>query len=200
MALLEPLLPTGALPLTSVATVVTVGREPRAEVRHHDGHTASVELDGVAALVSEQGNPGNACGVDRVCVTAPTPWLSTGAEVVDTPGTGSLHEANTDGKADLVESEVVAQVVDFTGDVVQQRLGTPVPVFALPALFGRSCTRLDYLDALHRGLAAVCDDDDRSSPDVGSTLGMLERKFRAVDEGLALLKPEQDEDMQIADL
>ena len=101
---------------------------------------------------------------------------------------------------DLVESEVAAQVVDFTGDVVQQRLGTTVPVFALSALFGRFCTRLDYLDALHRGLAAVCDDDDRSSPDVGSTLGMLQRKFRAVDEGLALLKPEQDEDMQIADL
>lgn len=112
----------------------------------------------------------------------------------------SVHEANTDGKADLVESEALAQVVDFTGDVVQQRLGTPVPVFALSALFGRSCTRLDHLDALHPGLAAVRDDDDRSSPDVGSTLGMLERKFRAVDEGLALLKPEQDEDMQIADL
>ena len=43
-------------------------------------------------------------------------------------------------------------------------------------------------------------DDDRSSPDVGSTLGMLERKFRAVDEALALLNPVQDDDMQIADL
>ena len=95
-----------------------------------------------------------------------------------------------------------------------------VAEFDIPRPFGRSCsalrsplreslqaaernrevTRLDYLDALHRGLAAVRDDDDRSSPDVGSTLGMLERTFRVVDEGLALLKPEQDEDMQIADL
>jgi small GTP-binding protein len=177
-----PLLPTGALPLTSVATVVTVGREPRAEVRHHDGRTASIGLDGVAALVSEQGNPGNERGVDRVCVTAPTPWLPPGTEVVDTPGTGSVYEANTDeanramrtldvgvlvvsadppvsaaeldllaevattasrvvvvvNKADLVESEVVAEVVDFTGHVVERRLGAPVPVFALSALPGRS--------------------------------------------------------------
>ena len=44
------------------------------------------------------------------------------------------------------------------------------------------------------------DDDDRSSPDVGSTLGMLEWKSLAVDEVLALLNAEQDEDMQIADL
>jgi hypothetical protein len=44
------------------------------------------------------------------------------------------------------------------------------------------------------------DDDDRSSPDVGSTLGMLEWKSRAVDEALALLNAEQDEDLQIADL
>lgn len=177
-----PLLPTGALPLTSVATVVTVGREPRAEVRPRDGRTASVRLDGVAALVSEQGNPGNARGLDRVCITAPTPWLPPGTEVVDTPGTGSVHEANTDeanramrtldvgvlvvsadppvsaaeldllaevattasrvvvvvNKADLVENEVVAQVVDFTRRVVEQRFGAPVQVFALSALPGRS--------------------------------------------------------------
>jgi GTP-binding protein EngB required for normal cell division len=91
-----PLLPTGALPLTSVATVVAVGPKRRAEVRYQDGRSAEITLVEVAELVSEKGNPGNQRGVDRVLVTAPCRWLPPGTEVVDTPGTGSVHAANTD--------------------------------------------------------------------------------------------------------
>jgi GTP-binding protein EngB required for normal cell division len=91
-----PLLPTGALPLTSVTTVVVVGGGLRAEVRYRDGRSADVALDAIAGLVSEKGNPGNERGVDRVLVTAPCRTLPAGTEVVDTPGTGSVHAANTD--------------------------------------------------------------------------------------------------------
>jgi GTP-binding protein EngB required for normal cell division len=91
-----PLLPTGALPLTSVATVVAVGPERRAEVRYRDGHSEDIALDKIADLVSEKGNAGNERGVDRVLVTAPCRTLPPGTEVVDTPGTGSVHAANTD--------------------------------------------------------------------------------------------------------
>lgn len=91
-----PLLPTGALPLTSVATVVAVGSERRAEVRYRDGRSEGITLAAVAELVSEKGNPGNQRGVDRVLLTAPCRWLPPGTEVVDTPGTGSVHAANTD--------------------------------------------------------------------------------------------------------
>lgn len=90
------LLPTGALPLTSVATVVVVGPDLRAEVRYRDGHSEDIALDAVGELVSERGNPGNECGVDRVLVTAPCRTLPPGTEVVDTPGTGSVYVANTD--------------------------------------------------------------------------------------------------------
>ena len=92
----EPLLPTGALPLTSVTTVVAAGPGPHAEVRYRDGRNQPLDLRALAAAVTEKGNPGNARGIDRVLVTAPTPWLPPGTEVVDTPGTGSVHVANTD--------------------------------------------------------------------------------------------------------
>jgi GTPase Era involved in 16S rRNA processing len=91
-----PLLPTGALPLTSVATVVAVGPKRRAEVRYRDGRGEGITLAALAELVSEKGNPGNQRGVDRVLLTAPCRWLPPGTEVVDTPGTGSVHAANTD--------------------------------------------------------------------------------------------------------
>lgn len=91
-----PLLPTGALPLTSVTTVVAVGEAARAEVRYQSGERADIALGAVAELVSEKGNPGNAHGVDRVLITAPCVFLPPGTEVVDTPGTGSVNVANTD--------------------------------------------------------------------------------------------------------
>lgn len=91
-----PLLPTGALPLTSVTTVVVVGAAARAEVRYRSGERADIALDAVAELVSEKGNPGNARSVDRVLVTAPCDFIPPGTEVVDTPGTGSVNVANTD--------------------------------------------------------------------------------------------------------
>ena len=177
----QPLLPTGALPLTSVTTVVAVGAAAEAEVRYRDGDRAGIALGAVAELVSEKGNPGNKRGVDRVLVTAPCEFLPPGTEVVDTPGTGSVNVANTDearralstldvallvvaadqpvsvaeldlvaeamatasraavviNKVDLVDDEQLAEVVDFTAQVVVDRLGQPVPVFPLSALAAR---------------------------------------------------------------
>lgn len=89
------LLPTGALPLTSAATVVTAGPQTSAEVRYLDGRTSLIRLAEVGGLVSQRGNPDNVKGVDRVLITAPCRHLPEGTEVVDTPGTGSIHDANS---------------------------------------------------------------------------------------------------------
>lgn len=106
-----PLLPTGALPLTSVTTVVAVGAPARAEARYRDGAHADIALSAVAELVSEKGNPGNERGVDRVLVTAPCDFLAPGTEVVDTPGTGSVNLANTDEARRALSSLDVAVLV-----------------------------------------------------------------------------------------
>jgi hypothetical protein len=77
------LLPTGALPLTSVATVVTTCPDTTAEARYLDGRVESIEPGDIAGLVSERGNPSNTKGVDQVRVTAPSPHLPTGIQVVE---------------------------------------------------------------------------------------------------------------------
>lgn len=212
-----PLLPTGVLPLTSVATVVVVGPGLRAQVRYRDGRSGGIEPGAVAELVSEKGNPGNRRGVDRVLVTAPCRTLPTGTEVVDTPGTGSVHAANTGeaqralttldvavlvvaadppvsdaeltlladamatasraavvvNKADLVSDDQLAEVVDFTAQVVADRLGGVVPVFPLSALAPRR--RSDgfdvFTDWLRSELAA-----HGSTDTVASTARALRRE------------------------
>lgn len=60
----EPVLPTGVLPLTAVATTVGYGETAEVLVRFHDS---------------------------RVEQHPPTRLLAGGLELVDTPGTGSVH-------------------------------------------------------------------------------------------------------------
>jgi signal recognition particle receptor subunit beta len=89
------LLPTGVLPLTAVTTTVTVGGPPSAEVGFLDGSTRPIEPSQIAAVVTQQHNPDNVRRVDRVALVALSRRLPVGTEVVDTPGTGSIHSANT---------------------------------------------------------------------------------------------------------
>jgi GTP-binding protein EngB required for normal cell division len=89
------LLPTGVLPLTSVATQVTVAEHLTMRARYYDGRETDIPPAQIADLVTEIGNPSNAKQVDRVMLTAPSHFLPGDTEVVDTPGTGSIHHANT---------------------------------------------------------------------------------------------------------
>ncbi|MEZ5255504.1 MAG: dynamin family protein [Ilumatobacteraceae bacterium] len=88
---------------TSAITMVRFGDQPAATVRRTvDGRSEAVQIP-IAELdewVSEQGNPGNAKGVERVEIAVPSPLLKQGLVVVDTPGMGGLgagHAAATLG-------------------------------------------------------------------------------------------------------
>ena len=74
-------------------------RHPRpgeqAEIAFGDGHTEHVPLAELSDFVTERGNPGNRRDVAGVTVEVDAPILARGAELVDTPGTGSVHEHNT---------------------------------------------------------------------------------------------------------
>jgi hypothetical protein len=61
----EPVLPTGVLPLTAVATELAFG-EAAAAVKFLDGRIEAISRDQIASYVTEAGNPGNGRGVDRV--------------------------------------------------------------------------------------------------------------------------------------
>lgn len=90
----EDLMPTGALPLTSIPTAIRYGEKPSVTVHLHDGVTHPASPDELAVYVSERRNPANALGVERVDIVRPAPALRDIA-LFDTPGVGSIHRHNT---------------------------------------------------------------------------------------------------------
>ncbi len=90
----EDLMPTGALPLTGVATAVRYGANPTITVRLSSGDQRTVTPEEFALYVSERTNPKNALGVVSVDVVRPAPALR-GVALFDTPGVGSIFRHNT---------------------------------------------------------------------------------------------------------
>ncbi len=100
----RPLLPTGVIPLTSVATTVAFGDNEHLEATFTDGRHETLPLTSLEDLVTERGNPHNRRGVASVMCRVAAPLLAGGVELVDTPGTGSIHEHNTDEAAGALRS------------------------------------------------------------------------------------------------
>ena len=82
------------IPVTGVATEVTFGASG-ATVVFLDGSNGPIDVGDVAAYVAEAANPGNEKKVERVEIRHAAPLLRGGMVLVDTPGTGSIHEHNT---------------------------------------------------------------------------------------------------------
>lgn len=97
----DRVLPVGIVPITAVPTVVRFGqrRTARVGVIGHQGNAAVawtlIEPSDLEQYVSEEYNPGNARGVLVVEVLVPSPLLRDGMCLVDTPGIGSVFEANS---------------------------------------------------------------------------------------------------------
>ena len=98
------LLPSGVTPLTAVTTTVRYGDDERAEVRFLDGHEEKYPLAALPDLVTERGNPGNRRRIAGVTVYVTAPVLEGGVELVDTPGTGSVFEWDTEAAHEALES------------------------------------------------------------------------------------------------
>jgi GTP-binding protein EngB required for normal cell division len=97
-------LPSGVTPLTAVTTTVRYGDDERAEVRFRDGHDEKQPLTALPDLVTERGNPGNRRGIAEVTVYLDAPVLTGGVELVDTPGTGSVFERDTEAAHEALRS------------------------------------------------------------------------------------------------
>lgn len=91
----KPVLPTGVTPLTALATTVRFGRAESATAVFRDGHAEDFPLSALDDLVTERGNPGNRRRLASATVVVDAPLLAEGAELVDTPGTGSVYAHNT---------------------------------------------------------------------------------------------------------
>lgn len=99
-------LPAAVTPLTALATTVGHGRDEGVTAVFRDGHTERLPLAALEDLVTERGNPANRRGVGTVSVVVDAPVLARGAEIVDTPGTGSVYEHNT------IEAEAALGTMD----------------------------------------------------------------------------------------
>src|SRR5581483_10495275 len=91
----EELLPTGALPLTSVATMIHYGESAKAIVGFRDGGSMQIAAADIGRYVTEAENPENRLRVARVDVELPVELLR-GVRLVDTPGIASTFVHNSD--------------------------------------------------------------------------------------------------------
>ncbi len=105
------LLPVGVLPVTSVPTILRFGERMHARVRLRGGAWRDIEVGLLAAYVAEENNSENRIGVEAVEVFVPSPLLSAGLCLVDTPGIGSILAGNTEATRAFVPHVDAAIVV-----------------------------------------------------------------------------------------
>lgn len=92
----ESLLPVQAIPTTAVITRIRYGPATTACITMVDGRRLDVDPLVLADWVTESGNPGNKHGVDYVEVSSPGLRDLPSLVLVDTPGTGSSWQHNTE--------------------------------------------------------------------------------------------------------
>lgn len=104
------LLPTSAVPVTAIPTVISGDRQRSAtihflaapdETRTFDDDAELAKY--IARYVTEQGNPDNRFGVSRVELFHPAPFLQAGVTLIDTPGIGSTLAHNTEMTMNYLE-------------------------------------------------------------------------------------------------
>jgi small GTP-binding protein len=108
-------LPTGVTPLTAVPTTVTQGTDEGLDATFTDGRIEHHALSSLEDLGTERGNPGNSRRVTAITVRVNAAILAMGVEIVDTPGTGSVHAHNT-AAADGVLPTMDAAIFVLTAD------------------------------------------------------------------------------------
>ncbi|MGO9938960.1 MAG: dynamin family protein [Terracidiphilus sp.] len=119
------ILPVGVNPITAVPTRLRYGNALRAEVTYASGRTEEIAIDDFRNLVSEAGNPGNQRNVVRAVVEIPSPRLSQGIVLVDTPGLGSLaRRGAAETMAYLPACDLAILLIDAGATLNDEDIGT----------------------------------------------------------------------------
>lgn len=148
----RPILPSGVLPLTSVATTVRYGEDESVEVTYLDGGRESVPISLLPRFVTEAENPENRRRVADVVVALSAELLQGGIELVDTPGTGSVHLHNTsDAAAALDRMDAALFVVSADPPISDRERGWLREVRRQSVRVFCVLNKADYLD--QQGLA-----------------------------------------------
>ncbi len=91
----KDVLPVGAIPVTSVLTVLCFGEREQVRVRFVGGEERIVRVAELPDFVTEEKNPENRKGVDQVTVDLPSLGRYSNTRFLDTPGLGSAFRHNT---------------------------------------------------------------------------------------------------------
>jgi len=163
----EPVLPVGFIPVTAVPTVIRYGEELKARLKDRDFAWHEIPVSDVKQYVSEENNPENAKGITGVEVFVPSPLLSTGMCLVDTPGLGSVFSGNTAATQDFIPHIDAALVV----------LG------ADPPLAGEELTTVEAVARNVQDLIVVLNKADRTTDEerraaADFTRKLLEKRLR----------------------
>lgn len=142
-----PVLPVGFAPVTAVPTVVRFGEQLEARVRGQGASWGTIAVADLEQYVSEEHNPENKKGIVGVEVFVPSPLLSTGMCLVDTPGLGSVFSSNAAATQAFVPHIDAALVV----------------VGADPPLAGEELTLVEIVARRVRHLVLVLNKADRTT-------------------------------------
>jgi small GTP-binding protein len=102
----QDVLPVGVIPVTAIVTTVHHATADEFLVVHYlDGRQVRYELDALAGFITEQGNPHNERQVRGVEVLLGGGLVDRyDVELVDTPGTGSVFEHNSQVARDALQT------------------------------------------------------------------------------------------------
>jgi GTP-binding protein EngB required for normal cell division len=154
----KDILPVGINPITAVPTRLRSGPHARAVITFVDGHSEKIPLDEIAQFVTEQGNPGNTRNVVKAVAEIPSPSLTQGIVLVDTPGLGSLAKRGTaETLAYLPSADLGVLLVDAGATLSEEDIGTLRLLYeaGIPSLVLLSKADLLQPDELESALAYI---------------------------------------------
>jgi GTP-binding protein EngB required for normal cell division len=148
----RPLLPVGALPVTSVVTSLRHGAIERAWIEREEQHFPDeIPLSELPQFITEPGNPGNRKRVLSAAIEVPASFLRRGLRFIDTPGVGSAHTRNTETTlAFLPEADAVVFVTAADAPLSEFELGFLDVVRAHVRKFFFVLNKVDQLDPAAR--------------------------------------------------
>jgi GTP-binding protein EngB required for normal cell division len=152
------ILPVGINPVTAVPTKLRSGPNARAVITFVDGHSEKIPLDEIAQFVTEQGNPGNTRNVIKAVAEIPSPGLTQGIVLVDTPGLGSLATRGTaETLAYLPSADLGVLLIDASTTLTEEDIGTLRLLYeaGIPSLVLLSKADLLQPDDLESALAYI---------------------------------------------
>jgi GTP-binding protein EngB required for normal cell division len=158
-----PLLPTGVVPLTSVATFIRWDKRSRIVVTFKNGRNQEFDAGSVddirAALfrfVAEEANPKNRLGVVRVEFSYPAAILADSMIMIDTPGVGSTYHHNTQAALQVLpECDAAFFVVSADPPITEVEIDFLKRVRAKARRLFFILNKIDYLAAEERRAATA---------------------------------------------